>query len=144
MIKYFLLFIMLISITYGQGTQRGIITDKGITEKYWKLIQLNGKPITVSAKGKEPHIILKKEGNKVNGSGGCNSFMGSYALKEGGRIQFSQMASTLMACIHDDGTEAAFLKALSKADSYFIKGDTLQLNRAKMSPLAVFKAVYLK
>lgn len=144
MIKYFLMSIMLIGTTYGQETPKHIVTDKRITEKYWKLIELNGKPITVRANSKEPHIILKQEGNKVNGSGGCNSFMGGYALREGRRIKFLQMASTLMACINDDGTEAAFLKVLSKADSYFIHGDTLQLNRAKMAPLAVFKAIYKK
>jgi heat shock protein HslJ len=143
--KYFVLSIMILTnITYAQETPKRIVHDKGITEKYWKLIQLNGKLITVPANSKEPHFILKREGNKVNGSGGCNSLRGSYALKEGGRIKFSQMASTLMACINDDGTEAAFLKVLSIADTYSIQADTLRLNRAKMAPLAVFKAIYEK
>jgi heat shock protein HslJ len=120
------------------------VADDAIVEKYWKLVELNGKQVTVGANGKEPHMILKKENNRVNGNGGCNSFMGGYELKGNGSIKFTQMAGTLMACMNDDGTESAFLKVLGNVDSYYVKGDTLQLNRARMAPLAKFQAVYLK
>ena len=48
-----------------------------------------------------------------------------------------------MACINMV-TETEFLKVLDMADSYHLKGDTLQLFRARMAPLAKFAAVYLK
>jgi heat shock protein HslJ len=45
-----------------------------------------------------------------------------------------------MAC---DGLdlENEFLAVLERTDSYYVKGDTLQLTRAKMSALAKFVAV---
>lgn len=88
-------------------------------------------------------MILKKEKNRVQGQGGCNTFFGTYELKEPGRIRFSPMASTLMACPNLD-QETAFLSVFEKADSYIIKGDTLQLIKARMAPLAKFQAVYLR
>jgi len=41
-------------------------------------------------------------------------------------------------------TEREFLQVLETADSYFLKGDTLMLNRARMAPLARFENVFLK
>jgi beta-lactamase class A/heat shock protein HslJ len=118
--------------------------DNQITEKYWKLVELMSKKVQHNEKNKrEPHIILKTENNRVHGSGGCNTFNGSYELKEGNRISFSKIASTLMACDNME-TEAQFLKVLEMTDNYFISVDTLILNKARMAPLAKFEAVYLR
>ena len=113
-----------------------------IVEKYWKLVELNGVEITSSEhQATEPHFILKVENNRVVGHGGCNSTNGSYVIENGNRIKFSQMISTMMACM-DMETEANFLRALNTADNYTINNDTLSLNRARMAPLARFAAVY--
>jgi heat shock protein HslJ len=48
-----------------------------------------------------------------------------------------------MACV-DMEMEKQFLNVLSTADSYYLTGDTLQLIRAKMAPLAKFKAERLR
>lgn len=118
--------------------------DNQITEKYWKLVELYGSKVQHTEMGKrETHMILKAENNRVHGSGGCNTFNGSYELKEGNRISFSKIASTLMACENME-TEAQFFKVLEMADNYFISADTLILNRVKMAPLARFEAVYLR
>lgn len=115
----------------------------GLSEKYWKLVALNGQPVTKSAgQTKEPHLIFRAAGMRVNGNGGCNSFMGSYELLPGNRIRFSKMAATLMAC-SDMEIESRFSKVLEMADNYYLSGDTLILNRAKMAPLAKFEVVYL-
>lgn len=117
--------------------------DQSITEKYWKLTELNGEPVAPANGAKEPHVIFKREGNKVTGNGGCNGFGGSYELKPPNGIALSQMISTQMACPEMD-VESRFLKVLSMADNYYLKQDTLILNRAKMAPLARFTAVYLR
>jgi len=39
--------------------------------------------------------------------------------------------------------EQAFYEVLSNADNYSLTGDHLTLNRARMAPLARFKAAYL-
>jgi copper homeostasis protein (lipoprotein) len=118
-------------------------TQSGLTEKYWKLTELYGKKIVAgNTFRKEPHIILKNQENRVNGHGGCNTFFGSYELKPGNIIKFSQVGSTQMACPELD-TETSFLKALQAADNYTLNGDTLKLNKAGSAPLARFEAVYL-
>ena len=116
-----------------------------ITEKYWKLIEINGQKVTAeNATAKEPHLILKSEENRVNGNGGCNSFFGTYELQANtNRISFSKMGSTRMACMGIN-VEDEFLNVLETVDNYTVKNDTLQLNKARMAPLAKFVAVYLK
>jgi heat shock protein HslJ len=120
-------------------------TDNNITEKYWKLVELYGQKVTANKnQKKEPHFILKVKDTRITGSGNCNSFTGSYELSGMNRIKISQIASTMMACINDMETEVEFFRALESADNYYVNGDTLQLNRARMAPLAKFEAVYLK
>jgi heat shock protein HslJ len=53
-----------------------------ILEKYWKLIELMSKPVTMdSTFRKEPHIIFKDQDNRFTRNGGCNSFSGTYQLE---------------------------------------------------------------
>ena len=114
----------------------------GIVEKYWKLVELNGKPVPPLER--EPHMILKADGH-VNGFGGCNAFTGSYKLDaSASRLSFGEIASTMMACADGMDVEQIFHKALRSADSYALNGDRLVLIRARMSPLARFEAVYLR
>lgn len=115
----------------------------GITETYWKLVELNGQP--VPALEREPHLILKVEGSRVTGFGGCNSFTGSYTLDEKtSRISFGQLASTMRACPAGMDVEQALGKVLAIVDNYSLNGDHLTLNRARMAPLARFEAVWLR
>lgn len=115
----------------------------GLTERYWKLTELYGKPVATAGQQKEPHLILKDSTNRVTGNGGCNGLMGGYELGPGNRLRFTQMASTMMAC-PDMTTETEFKKALETADSYTLRGDTLVLNRARMAPLARLVAVAMR
>ena len=112
-----------------------------IVERHWKLIELNGTPITPSEhQAIEPYFILKVENNRVVGNGGCNSVNGAYVIENGNRIKFSQMISTMMACANME-TESQFLQVLNNVDNYTLNNDTLSLNRARMAPLARFAAV---
>ncbi|WP_414903104.1 copper resistance protein NlpE N-terminal domain-containing protein [Sphingomonas flavalba] len=116
---------------------------EGVTERYWKLVELNGQP--VPALQREPYLILKAEGARMNGFGGCNGFSGSYELDEAtARIRFGQVASTMMACTEGMDVESAFHQVLRSVDNYSLNGDHLTLNRARMAPLARFEAVYLR
>lgn len=123
------------------------LEKESITEKYWKLVELNGKPVVKDDNfGREAHLILKAENNKFNGSAGCNTFFGSYQLNEASlQIKFSQVASTRMAC-PDMETENQFINVLNTVDNYTISADgtKLSLNKARMAPLARFEVVYLK
>ena len=115
-----------------------------LQETYWKLTELMGKPVALSENNKKDiHIILKKEDNSVVGFSGCNTIMGKYELKEGNRITFSAMASTMMAC-PDMATETEFNKMLGTVDNYSLNGNIMTLNKAKMAPMARFEVVVPK
>lgn len=114
-----------------------------LQEIYWKLIGIKGKAVVIKSSEREPYIMLKIENNRLQGFSGCNLLMGSYELKVGNRIQFSKMASTMMACPHL-ADESAFLKVLEEVDSYTIKEGVLMLHKVHMAPLATFEAVYLR
>ncbi len=118
--------------------------DSQITGKYWKVVELNGNKITVdTSSSKEPHIILKTDGNRLTGHSGCNSFFGGFTLNPGNRITFSPIGSTQMACPNME-TESQLFQVLGTVDNYTINGDTLLFQKAKMAPLARFEAVYLR
>ena len=143
---FFLLFIAVLSAC--NGTKHSAATSHtdstaSLTGTYWKLTELNGKPIGEAEEGKrrEVYLTLASKENKVSGNAGCNGFGGTYTLQpDGFRLGFSQMMRTQMAC---DGLdlENEFMAILEKADSYYITNNVLQLNRAKMAPLAKFIAV---
>jgi len=111
-----------------------------LLETHWKLVELNGQPVTNPAGSqKEAFIMLTKEGNRLQGSGGCNNLMGSYALTDGNQIKFSGVAMTRMAC-PDMAMETQLGPIFDAVDNYAINGKFLMLHKAKMAPLAKFEA----
>ncbi|MFC1464841.1 MAG: META domain-containing protein [Candidatus Brachytrichaceae bacterium NZ_4S206] len=85
----------------------------GLAGSSWVLESLNGQPPL-----SETIITLNFEGNRVNGSDGCNRFMGGYTL-DGFNIAFGQLAGTLMACPEPIMKQAAdFQQALANARSF--------------------------
>jgi len=105
----------------------------------WVLTELNGKPLQDQKVNGLIYIEFNNSDSTVAGSGGCNRFFGQYKLSDGMRIQFSKLGTTLMACDHL-ATEAEFMQMLEKADNYTIANGLLKLNKARMAPLAVFRA----
>jgi len=59
-------------------------------------------------------------------------------LKNGGRIAFSGIATSLRAC-PDMETESGLFKVLEMTDNYAIAGPQLSLHKARMAPLARFE-----
>lgn len=113
-----------------------------IAEKYWKLIELNGKKIVLGKNQNiAPHLTLKNENSRVFGNGGCNAFQGTYELSEGNKIKFSKIASTKMFCDYME-METAMLNALEMADNYSAEKDAVTLNNATMVSLAKFQLIY--
>lgn len=128
---------------HGNSLSRGeTMPVSGLTERYWKLIELYGNKVVMNPKAhKEPHFILKDEDNRVTGNSGCNHFFGTYELKPGNRIRFSQIGVTRMACTESMDTEQSLLKVFKMTDHYAINGDTLVLSKTRMAPLARFVAI---
>ncbi len=113
-----------------------------LTETYWKAIELMGKPVPEG--NREAYIILKKENNQVAARGGCNGMGSRYELKGMDRIRFTPAISTQMACAKGMDTDRMLGEVLERTDSYTLANGRLQLNRARMAPLAVFEPVYLR
>ena len=69
-----------------------------------------------------------KAGGEVGGSGGCNSYGGGYTIKDG-RLVFSAIVSTLMACTDQAITEQemAYLAALQTAGRFAITNGMLTI-----------------
>jgi len=128
----------------GNGKEIGA---EGITGKYWKLIEINGKPVVLDESFKrEPFFILRNEERRIDGHGGCNTFFGTFEIDPAAkRIKFSQMATTMMMCLNMQ-IEDEMKKVFEMADNYNLSSDGkyLSLNRARMAPLARFEVVYLK
>ena len=122
--------------------------SEGITEKYWKLVEINGKQVVYdeTTGEREAFIILKNGNSRVTGNGGCNTLNGTYEIDtERYRIKFSQMITTQMACLNME-VENQLKTVFEMTDNYSLSADGkyLSLNRARMAPLARFEVVYLK
>src|SRR5690606_9305939 len=119
----------------GETVQTNVITDRK-----WKLVELAGKPVADKVNGKEPFISLYTKDNRYSASGGCNGLGGEFTLQEHGRVKFTSGMSTMMACENME-IENELKRVLEMADNYSLSGDDLSLNKARMAPLARFKAV---
>ena len=127
-----------------QGNKiEGALADKyvlakevnSIANKRWKLIELNGKP--VSGDADKFFITLMEPEGRVQAKAGCNTISGAYDISGGFRIAFSNMLMTRMACI-DMTLEHEFNAALAATDNFSQGDNTLSLNKGRMAPLARF------
>lgn len=115
-------------------------TDHELVGKKWKLVEMNGRKVANTAGEQDYFIQMDNEENRIYGFAGCNNFFGTYELKEGLRVKFSQIGSTMMAC-PDMNTEKELFQILETVDNYRVSKNTLQLNKARMAPLALFELV---
>lgn len=114
-----------------------ILSNTPLLKTRWKLIELSSNILPSNSTQKEMYMILKSD-STVKGDGGCNTFSGSYAVGKNNEISFGEMVRTNVFCEGID-FERKFLNALSKADYYEIKGDTLSL-KSQLVNLAKFVA----
>ncbi len=115
--------------------------DEALTNTYWKLLEIGGKPVKTPTGQKEAHMILATAESKVHGNAGCNNFFGSFEV-DGDSLTFGQTGATMMACLDGMDTEQAFLAALGETDRYSISGLMLHLYKGE-ELLAKFEAVHL-
>ncbi len=139
--KITLLFAIL-TLFQCKSTQNDVSTAT-LENTYWKLSEMNGKPLVTPADTKEVHMILTSIDNekRVKGFAGCNNMGGNFTL-EGNKIHFT-IFSTKMFCQERMDVEDFFTKALSKAEAYIIKGEELSLYQGE-TKLITFQSVYFK
>ncbi|MEQ8476229.1 copper resistance protein NlpE N-terminal domain-containing protein [Fulvivirga sp.] len=118
--------------------------DDQITERYWKLISLNGKAIAMTeTQPREAHFILKNQEQKVNGHTGCNTMNGKFETGPDRKLEFKGIISTRMACM-DVPYESEFTKMLDKVRTYSLVSDTLILRSEADAELAKLYSVYFR
>ncbi|MGI8469151.1 MAG: META domain-containing protein [Pyrinomonadaceae bacterium] len=90
----------------------------------WKLTRVEGNPV----ESEKAAIRFDEQNNRVNGSGGCNSF-GGKLTKNGNEIKIGQVISTKMACVNRDTmqVENDFFRNLERVTKYEISGNKLML-----------------
>ncbi len=140
---FFVLGLLLPLQLYASDTgSEGAIVQASLTNTYWKLIELEGQAVKTAAGQREMKLTLR-EGSKITGFAGCNSFFGSYTFDES-KITFGQLAASRKFCAETMDMENLFLKVLSEVAGYKIIGQTLQLLDDEGKSPASLQAVYLK
>jgi copper homeostasis protein (lipoprotein) len=109
---------------------------------YWKLMTLGGTPAESPEGAREIHFVLNRAGLRISGFSGCNQMTGSYQL-DGGKITFSNLAGTMMACPTSLTIDNRIHEMFSKVAGWKISGETLQLTDASDTPIATFESRYL-
>lgn len=116
------------------------VNTGNLVDIYWKLSEINNISVAgYPAQNKTPYLMLKEEGNRAEGTGGCNSMGGTYELTGENNISFSQLISTKMAC-PDMMMETEFHAALEAARSFKTDGKVLTLSNDKGISVAEFVA----
>jgi copper homeostasis protein (lipoprotein) len=113
-----------------------------LQDTYWKLTRLQGAPVKVGLKQREPHIVLHAREQRFAGSGGCNRIMGGYKL-DGKKISFGQVAMTKMACPEGMEQEKEFVDILNRVRRWQIHGEHLELFDEAGKRVARLQAIYL-
>lgn len=114
--------------------------DRSVEGTYWKLKTLGDTAITFEGPGREPSVTLHSADHRAAGSGGCNTFTGSYNLKPPA-LTFASTAATRRACVHGMETESAYYAALALVRTFSVSGDVLTLSDESGKALATFVAV---
>ena len=139
-------------LTHGAPSRAAIVLQKPgaipvagrsgtpLQETNWRLTQLGGQPLVLADEGgNDPEIVLHGNQNKVSGSGGCKSIVGTYVLSQNA-LKFTLADTTGFACSpRVIQQEKTFANALKATRSYRIHGDTLEL-LLESEVLATFQA----
>jgi len=117
----------------------GMTKIPGIMDSKWVVRTIKGNVVTMPDKGGEaPWLRMLKEGNKVEGFGGCNSLMGGFRLS-GEQIQFPNLGSTKKFCESTQSIENGFMGALKATRKFKLdKAGLLHLTDDAGADLATF------
>lgn len=116
-----------VSSNAAQSSAKATAAPTGSLEgTKWRLQTMGAKGAEKTVEGTAPLLLQFEPGGKVSGSGGCNTFGGSYKVN-GQNLTFSDLVSTLRACTDETigNQESRYLKALQQATRFTLAGDSL-------------------
>jgi len=103
-----------------------------LTQTRWVATMINGGTGAVaSVVAGSTVTAIFAEGGNVAGSGGCNTYNGTYTT-DGASLDFGPLASTMKICAEAavSQQEASYFAALDTVATYAFNGDLLQLRAA--------------
>lgn len=103
-----------------------LLNAKSLTDHFWTLTQLNGKPVVLPEGRRLPGLTFHSESQRLSGFGGCNQLLGKYTLN-GALIELGMLAATRMACMNQGNVEQELMLALSKVQGWNVIGQRLEL-----------------
>jgi heat shock protein HslJ len=112
----------------------------GLENTNWNLVSFGGpgaeQPIIEGSA-----ITLMLAGGQAGGSGGCNSYGGTYQV-DGNNISFEEVVRTERACLEEGVTEQEqrYFEALESASTYQVEGNQLHITYDGGNGLLIFEA----
>jgi heat shock protein HslJ len=101
-------------------------SQKSLVDTLW-VLEAFGEPDNPSAPETGTTITAQfSEEGILSGAAGCNRYTTSF-VAEDGRMEIKMPAITTMACTKGMEQEAAYMQALTEAESYNIQGATLEI-----------------
>ncbi len=90
-----------------------------LTDSSWQLATYGPAGAETPVSGETPITLVFDSAGQVSGDGGCNSYGGTYQVADN-QVSFSQLISTLRACMDDNVTaqEQDYLQALQSSGRF--------------------------
>ena len=130
-------------ITGELADQYKLAKSNELAERYWKLVEINGMPITAAEMEGEAHLVFKAFDGRFYGNTGCNSFFGQYEISDGQNIAFSQAGSTRMMCANM-AVEDQMLQLFGQTIVYELNNTQLLLKDSTGKEVAKFELGKMK
>lgn len=116
--------------TAGETAMRDADIVVAIAGNVWVAEYIHGRPVVDMS---HTSMVFSTDGG-VNGSGGCNAYTGTYALKDG-LISFGPMAATMMMCAEAlSDQEMRFFQSLAEPQGVSLVNGLLHLTPAEGKP----------
>jgi heat shock protein HslJ len=114
-------------------------SETGLENTHWSLVSF-GSPGAERPLVEGSTITLMLAAGQAGGSGGCNSYGGTYQV-DGTSISFGDITSTLLACADASITEQEqrYFQALESAGQYEVVGDQLRITYDDGNGLMIFE-----
>ena len=116
------------------------VTSPSLSSIFFKLERLHGQPVPfLENQNEEIHFRADTVEMKIYGHSGCNTFRGSFRLEGDNNIQFSQMATTMMACDEEImDQEQTILSVFEQTTNYLAQSDSVMYYDENNNELALF------
>jgi putative lipoprotein len=114
--------------------------ETGLENTQWNLISF-GAPGAEQPLIEGSTITLMLAGGQAGGSGGCNSYSGTYQV-DGSSIAFGEITRTEKACLEEGVTEQEqrYFEALATASAFQVDGDQLLITYDDGNGVMIFES----